>query len=252
MANTFAKRNYKGEIGFDYMQKNGWNIIFDYLNYADSSDNNYSHYAYTHHPTDDIKVHLDDEWFLIVEDWDFIKSFNQFLNENYKTEIESELGPGKTYESLTSRKYHEDGDFSDWIEYLTGEMWGFGDEYMVCSECEKAFRYQDSIQTRPHYITYGAIYCGDCVRNEEHVRDSYLKTLINNPENANRILDLESLGFCRINDYPYENGWYGQMDSPAEIFEKAQSEDPKAEFVFEIVEDYNPFATRFNLFKRSA
>ena len=252
MANTFVKRDYEGEIGFDYMQKNGWNIMFDYLNYADRPDNDFSHYAYTHHPVDDIKVHLDDEWFLIVEDWDFIKSFNRFLNENYKSEIESELGVGKTYESLTSRKYNKDGDFSDWLEYLTGDMWGFSDEYMTCSECERVFRYQDSIQIRPHYVTDGALYCEGCVRDEEHVRDSYLETLINNPKNANRILDLESLGFYRINDYPYENGWYGQMDSPAEIFEKALSEDPKAEFVFEIVEDYNPFVTRFNLFKRSA
>ncbi len=251
MASTFIKQNYEGEIRFNYMQKNGWNIVFDYLRYADKSGE-YNNYATAYPPMDDIKEHADDEWFLIVESWDFIASFNRFLNENYKSEIESELGPGKTYEALASRKYHENGDFSDWLDYLTGDMWGFSDEYMICSECERVFRYQDSIQIRPHYVTDGAIFCEDCVRNEEYIRNSYLKTLINNPKNANRILDLESLGFYRINDYPYENGWYGQMDSPTEIFGEAHSEDPKAEFVFEIVEDYNPFATRFNLFKRTA
>ena len=96
-----------------------WNIISDYLNYADQNRLNGD--AYMYEPKEELKRDGSEKWFLIVGSWDFIGALNDWLEANHKEYLEEE----------TRERY---GDyFNDWLDFLTDEMWGFSDEYSVCN-----------------------------------------------------------------------------------------------------------------------
>ena len=128
-----------------------WNIISDYLNYADQNRLNGD--AYMYEPKEELKRDGSEKWFLIVGSWDFIGALNDWLEANHKEYLEEE----------TRERY---GDyFNDWLDFLTDEMWGFSDEYSVCNCCGKVFRTQDYVGSLPYWIPEesGEIFCIDCI-----------------------------------------------------------------------------------------
>ena len=224
------------------MNINKWDIIENYLNYADQNGLNAD--AYMYEPSESLMRDGTEKWFLIVNSWEFIDQLNQYLNDRYSNWLEEETGrdwyEGKQY-------------FSDWLDFLTEEMWGFSDEHEVCDCCNKAFPTRDSIEDLPYWIPEegGVIYCPDCVERE--YAEDYAEERLNNPRKANQILSREKLtqlGFCKVNDCEYENGWYGTMDDPKEILAKAIEEDNTKDYLFSISSHNNPFATFFDLYAR--
>jgi hypothetical protein len=99
----------------------------------------------------------------------------------------------------------------------------------------------------------GFIVCKDCLENNEEYMEMFLSDKIDNPKTANTILSedkLKELGFEKINEDYYENGWYGDNDQPSEILEKAKEKFPEKEFIFNVRKIYNPFTTQFDLYGR--
>ena len=212
-----------------------WNIISDYLNYADANDLNGDAYMYA--PKEELKCDGSEKWFLIVGTWDFINAFNNWLEANHKEYLEEE----------TRERY---GDyFTDWLDFLTDEMWGFSDEYSVCNCCGKVFRTQDSVVPNPYWIPEesGEIFCIDCTARE--YAEGYIYERINNPRKANIILSdkkLEEMGWKKY-DYTFEHGWYGRVDHPEKILEKIEREYTTIDVLFSIIPSNNPFLVEFTL-----
>lgn len=212
-----------------------WNIIIDYLNYADQNDLNGDAYMYA--PKEELKRDGSEKWFLIVSSWEFINAFNDWLEANHKEYLEEE----------TKERY---GDyFDDWLDFLTGEMWGFSDEYSVCDCCGKVFQMRDSVGPNPYWIPEesGEIFCIDCMARE--YAEDYVKERMNNPRTANNILSdmkLEEMGWKKY-DYTYENGWYGREDNPKKILEKIEREYTTIDVLFSIIPCNNPFLVEFTL-----
>lgn len=125
----------------------------------------------------------------------------------------------------------------------------WSDEWCMCDGCGRMLR------SEPYgydwkmfgYIDECTLTCGHCIDPEE-----YIAARIDNPENAvnTDLVDLEELGFVRL-DLKYENGMHpGQNDNPAAILKTLQR-DPfleNREFVF----TYEPsqFAVEFAAWSR--
>ena len=108
------------------------------------------------------------------------------------------------------------------------------DEWATCEECEKLVRTQaDSYDwTRSYWDSGGCgIYCQDCVLDDP---EDYLDHLEGNTSTPNTLdLDLEALGYQKVED-EYENGLYGgQCDDPVIIGKSLTALDIKR-FVFNI------------------
>ena len=143
---------------------------------------------------------------------------------------------------------YPDYDREDYyIDFVTGDNWGYEDSYFICYDCNKAYR-KPEYGRQNYWAGDGFIYCEDCVR--ENHKEEYIDELINNPHNANILLnpnELEEMGFVKIED-DYENGLYGTCDDPKKIFEKFKNN--KAEIIFSIDES-NPFAIYFSVWVRA-
>lgn len=135
------------------------------------------------------------------------------------------------------------------------ENWTFYDEGFVCAECYKWHFYDSNGATS--YANYqigdGYIICEDCIRENKQNMEEYLRDMIDAPRNANTILtyaELRELGFEKVNEYPYAEGWYGRHSDPTALLKRAQELYEDCEFVFSVVKNYNPFETEFDLWKR--
>ena len=140
-----------------------------------------------------------------------------------------------------------------YIDFITGDNWGYYDSYYVCDHCGKAYRYPD-YGTHDYFSTEYGIICGDCVRENKDIRDDYLESLINNPKSANGLLGidvLEELGFEQLNEDTFENGMYGTCDCPTEIYELYNKAYPNSDIVFHISSS-SPFAVYFDVYIRKA
>ena len=172
-----------------------------------------------------------------------------FLYESYGNDV-------KELNKLCKAKLKENGidtypdyDREEWyVDFITGDNWGYNDEYYVCCDCGKAYRNND-YGIRPYWVGDGFIYCEDCVK--ENHKEEYIEYLTNNPQHANSMIDLEEEDFEKINEYPYENGMYGTNDCPTEIYEKLIKIYPNSEIVFSISSS-NPFAVYFDVYIRKA
>ena len=229
------------------------NIISEYLMYADEHYKECRGNANWYEASESLLRYPkgtpgQEESFLIVDDWDFIREFNSWAEDNYGKELYEETRYELPVEPL-DRKY-----FTEWLDYLTQDMWGFGDEYSVCNCCYQAFRSSpDSYSwTQTYWIDNGEIICEECVRNE--YAEEYIESLHNNPKSANTILsdrELRNLGYERFNDYHYEHGWYGTMNDPERIAEEMKRLYPEHDYVFSICNN-EQFRTEFDLWVKEA
>ena len=135
--------------------------------------------------------------------------------------------------------------------------WGFNDEYSTCDICFNV------IHTQPYRMHDFSVldcelFCGDCIRDDEDIKENYIRTLVNNPKSANTILDnevVEELGFlnclCDDSKCSFDNGLYaGCNDDPVKILASALKSHPDYEFIFSII-DVHMFNTNFTLYHRN-
>lgn len=196
----------------------------------------------------DILSETDYKYGRIEEDGD---GYNDevFLYESYGNEIAdlNELCKAKLRKAGVDTYPDYDRD-EYYVDFITGDNWGYEGEYYICDCCGKAYR-QPEYGTHTYWVGDGFIFCEDCVR--EKYKDSYIFTyLANNPTHANTIIgvgDLENMGFEKANEYGYENGMYGTNDCPTEIYEELRKKYPNSDVVFHIT-DSNPFAVYFDAY----
>lgn len=131
------------------------------------------------------------------------------------------------------------------VEKLTNNTI-YSDDYYICDCCNKA-----------HFLNNGYTYlcditiCPECMRNihqSSDYFDEYLKSLINNPENADKYLSdrvLKSIGFKKVS-HVYRVGLHeGDNDTPEKILKEYQ----KFDVIFKILEQ-NPFETVYCVYIR--
>ena len=225
-----------------------FDIVGEYLVYADRTEQN--GYACRYEASEQIRHSDNERDFLVVEDWTFIREFNAWLSESkYHDRLVRETG------SDLSGDKESDKYFTNWIDYLTDDMWGFGDEYSVCNNCCKVFRTSpNSYSWKPDYWAHEemGLCCGNCIRKNKDIADAYVDCLINESEDCNTILsdsEMEELGFEKLNGDSFENGWYGIRHDPKVILERYTHLYPGKEFVFSIAENQQ-FATFFDIYGR--
>lgn len=222
-----------------------WDIVDDVIREIDENSFHIYVDTYTLGGEEDKRI-------LVFDDTKSQEQFNIMLRERLKDIPEVK-------QDIEDYRYDVDKRDDWYIEEAVGgdEYWTYSDEGFMCSECYKWYFYDNhGACGYANYKVYdGWIECEDCIKQDEESKERYVAELIDNPENANTILeygDFLDLGFDKINDWPYANGWYGQADSPEKILEKAKADEPNCEFVFSIRKTYNPFETEFDLYKREA
>ena len=163
-----------------------------------------------------------------------VESLNELCKAKLK-ENDVDTYPDYTYDSY-------------YIDFITGDNWGYYDSYFECSECGKAYRMNE--YGAANYWCEDGFICEDCVK--EKYKEDYVEYLANNPQHVNTILsvgDLEELGFEKANEDRYENGWYGTTDCPTEIYEDMANIYPTSDILFHL-RDINPFAVYFDCYIR--
>lgn len=144
----------------------------------------------------------------------------------------------------------EDEDI--WLDDVLGVEVVFNDEYTTCSDCNKVIRVSpDSYSWKPdYYVGDGFIACNKCFNDTEDYKEGYVQERVNNPQQANTILDdeqLRLLGFERMNG-SYEAGLHeGQNDNPQIIYDEL--EDRYDEVLFSI-DGVGQFDTSFSVWVR--
>ena len=225
----------------------GKNIISEYLVYVDNNYNKLKGNANFYEASESLRIHIDDELFLIVDSWDFIRELNEWLNDNYAKELYDETRY-ELPEDIRDREY-----FTIWLDYLTDGMWGFSDEYSVCEHCNKAFRTSpDSYSWVANYwIGDGFIICEDCVRKD--YSEEYLESLENNPNTANTILsddEIKKAGYKKI-VADCESGWCGRCDDPEKMLEQEKKSNKDGRYLFSI-SGTGQFHTDFDMWEKIA
>lgn len=122
-----------------------------------------------------------------------------------------------------------------WLEKRFDLHWD--DEWTYCDECHKIVKTSPSSYFwKQSYIWANddCIICKECVLSSEEEQENYIKTLINDPKKVELLdLDLESMGFEKLNDHSFENGLHrGMDDDPQKILDKLLKQYPNGEFVF--------------------
>lgn len=199
-----------------------------------------------------LEENIDDDWGRIepdgdgYNDWVFIwdlgsKEISKF-NELCKAKL-------KANDIDTYPDYDYD---SYYIDFITGDNWGYYDSYYVCDGCNKAYRLPE-YGMQDYWVTNYGIYCSDCVK--EDLIDDYIDNyLVDEPTHANTILDVDMIqnkGFEKANEDGYENGWYGTTDDPREIYQNLKRVYPNSDVLFDITSS-NPFAVYFDVYIRKA
>lgn len=186
------------------------------------------------------------KWGTIYPDGDEYNE-NVFLYESYGNNINDLNAILKEKLKEKGIDTYPDYDRKDYyIDFVTGDNWGYDDSYFICNECGKAFRYNDYGRNN-YWSGDDFIICEDCVK--ENYKEEYIAELINNPKKANVLLnpgELRELGFTRL-DGDYENGMYGVEDEPQTIYERLKND--KAEIIFHVNES-NPFTVYFSVWVR--
>lgn len=173
--------------------------------------------------------------FLIVEGWEEMNKIEKYLRKN--TSFDNDFAELSEYST-------------ECVDFCMDDNWGFSDEYSTCHDCNGVVKTSaDSYSWTPKYWVspYGGLYCLDCVDMEE-----YFDNLRNNPDDANTLYsnsELEKAGYEKINDYYYENGWYGTTNNPKRILKEKLSQYPDGEFIFSIC-NQEQFRTCFDVWRR--
>lgn len=169
------------------------------------------------------------EDFMIVDSWDDVIEIQKALDPSFE--------PKDKYDTKVLDDYMP---------------WGFSDSYVVCDECG------DVICTEPDskhwkadfFVSDNGIVCGDCVREDPQ---DYIEYLVNNPNNANTILDpsnLEDEGFEKLDGDTYQSGYYGRNDDPKSILKDLMNKYPQGEFIFNVI-GVGQFAVDFDVYGRN-
>ena len=173
------------------------------------------------------------DYILLIESNDVKDQLNElFKEELHKNDID-------TYPDYNWDDYY--------VNFATGDNYGFYDEYYICSECNKAFKTNNGYATAKVWLGDGFCLCANCVKEDP---TEYINERLNNPDKMNVILsdsELEQLGFKKLNDEHYENGYYGIHDNPSKLYAKAKQDYPNSSILFSIYENYNPYATEFDI-----
>lgn len=218
-----------------------WDIVYDIIHYIDESGKYNSIYVNIYQDEDDNNI-------LVFDDWDSAKAFNKLVIEKLK---ENEIDISLEEQQASARTNGEEY----FVDLITEDSWTYSDEGFLCDECQRWHYYEDrnGVGYVNYYINDGGIVCSDCVNESDEYTEMYLEELIDDYSKANTLLTedkLYELGFEKFNNTVYENGMYGDNDSPQQIMETAQSLYPNKEFLFSIRKIYNPFTTQFDLYTR--
>ena len=165
-------------------------------------------------------------------------SAEEKLNELFKYELQNN--------KIDTYPDYDNGYF--YIELITGDNYGFADEFYICENCLKAYRLDmNGMGYNEMWVADGTCLCADCVREDP---SEYIEFLINNPDRANIILndgELQGFGFTKMNDEHYANGLYDLHDNPHKIYEKIKESNPNSKIIFSIYKNHNPFEVEFDV-----
>lgn len=126
--------------------------------------------------------------------------------------------------------------------------WGFEDNYTTCygDNCKNIINtYEDR-----HWNTEYEIFCEECVRTKYH--EDYFEALVNNPNNANTMLDEDYIlkqGYVKLDDEWRASFVEGRTDNPEKLIKKLHEQGWDS-VVFHI-EDYGPFAIGWSAFVKN-
>lgn len=159
---------------------------------------------------------------------------NDILKEKFQ-QNNIDTSPDKEYDSY-------------YIDFATGDNWGYDDEFNICTECGKAFRKEMDYGYNTFWYGDGFAKCLACTKEDAQ---EYINSLINNPDTANLILsekELNGYGFYKMNEDSYAAGYRGQNDNPKQILSKLLEEDINRQIIFSINKNYDPFETEFDVY----
>ena len=159
---------------------------------------------------------------------------NDILKEKFQ-QNNIDTSPDKEYDSY-------------YIDFATGDNWGYDDEFDICTECGKAFRKEMDYGYNTFWYGDGFAKCLECTKEDA---SEYIESLINNPNTANLILsekELNGYGFYKMNEDSYATGYRGQNDNPKQILAKLLEEDINRQIIFSINKNYDPFETEFDVY----
>ena len=178
---------------------------------------------------------MKEEKVLILDSTQYTKELNALLQKEFE-ENKIDTYPDYTYDTY-------------YIDFATGDNWGYMDEYNMCSECHRVIRIDENgYGFIPMWIGDGFCMCEDCVKENP---DEYLDYLIDDCEHANLILNEKELnghGFYKLNDEHYANGFYGRHDNPVKIYQDIKNEKPDAKIIFSLYQNYNPYEEEFDIY----
>lgn len=231
-----------------------WNIIYELIREIDENYNVEEYrniYVYTYDYEEDKKI-------LVFDDWSSQKRFASLLKAKIENFPEVKEAVEDVIYDVSDMEKRSDW----WIELAVGgyEYWTYSEEGFECSECYKWFYYDYYGATAyANYKIYdGWIECENCIKQDTEHKEQYIKDLINNPDNANTVLDYGDfldLDFEKVqdrygDDALWFNGWYGRKDDPKKILARYRENNPNNEYVFSIRKTYNPFECEFELYVR--
>lgn len=137
------------------------------------------------------------------------------------------------------------------------DSWGveceWYDEWYVCTQCDLFVRTKPNSYRwkRSYGIVDDEVLCKECIG--KYYIEEYIDGIKNNPNTASTFItdeQLENLGFERVNNDPFANGWFdGQTDDPETILSTAMSNNPDKDYVFTIDEN-SQFYSTFSLWER--
>ena len=160
------------------------------------------------------------------------------LNDLLKEELQKhniDTSPDREYDSY-------------YIDFATGDNWGYDDEFDICTECGKAFRKETDYGYNTFWYGDGFCKCLECTKEDAQ---EYIDSLINNPDTANLILsekELNGYNFYKANEEPYASGYRGQNDNPKQILAKLLEQNNDQQIIFSVAKTYDPFETQFDIY----
>lgn len=151
----------------------------------------------------------------------------------------------------------EEGDaffIDDFFEFLLdlpscSNTWAFSDECTICDACGQI------IYTQPQHACWQPDYwldecefvCGDCIRDDEDIAESYLEYLDKNHKSCNTIFTAQQLrdqGFekCRM---------FEHCDCPEAVLHEIKKEvSPEANNIIFHLDFVSPFDTNYSVYTR--
>jgi hypothetical protein len=156
--------------------------------------------------------------------------------------------------------YTKDGDkdilFGDWNDIPNGIV-GLIEEsgYTIEWSDEWFIYYEESLAYRTQPDSWGwerSYFIADCeLLPIEFFEEEYVEHVMNNTDMAvNSSIDLRKYGFVDFGDVCHESGWYGIVEDPKDVLEKAMEEEEFDDYIFQIC-SVEQFRVNFRLMIRN-